>query len=309
MNSNKKLSSVAVLLSSYNGEKYIEEQIESILDQKDVDLALIIRDDSSTDNTRNVLKSYMTNSRITIKYGVNRLGASQSFLSLLKCSAKYDYISLSDQDDIWPESKLKEAIKQIEQNNTKKEPVVYASSVYLCDTKGDVFSVWKSKPKKKFSEAIFQNSLMGNTIVFNKEFCSLLNSFDLPKRLIMHDWWIYLTATMLNAKILYDETPRNKHRQHPKNTVGVKNLVNAINSNLNELIKGDDINSQLCQFNEAIKILGPKTNNKYSSYFTELNFYRKTIFRRVTFILKGHLETRTFIRKLILSASFIIHGK
>ncbi len=309
MNVEKSLPTVAVLLSSFNGEKFIIEQIESILGQKDVNLTLIIRDDSSTDSTTDLLKKYNDHVNVKIEFGSFRLGAKESFLLLLKHVNVYDFVSFSDQDDIWPSNKLREAIKIIQENTDNNEPAIYASAVSLCDQRGNIFSVWSSKPKGHFSEPIFQNSLMGNTIVINKEYLSILKGVPLPENSIMHDWWLYLVATMTNTKVLYDLTPRNKHRQHMANTVGIGDLKKTFKKSLYELVNGADIKSQLLQFEEAIYLTGKKVSNDYFLYSKQLYLSRQSFSKRFVFILKGGIKTRSIARKIILSFSFLIHGK
>ena len=99
-----KLSNVVVLLSSYNGEQYIKEQVESILGQKNVRVKLLIRDDGSTDATPNLLSKYSQLPNVDVVYGKN-IGASNSFLWLIKNAPECEYYSFSDQDDVWDNDK------------------------------------------------------------------------------------------------------------------------------------------------------------------------------------------------------------
>ena len=123
------MKKVLVLMSTYNGEKYLGQQIESILAQEKVDVHLMIRDDGSTDNTRNVLKRYENNDRITIKYGKNT-GVGVSFLKLLYVNMDADYYAFSDQDDVWKKDKLIAGIRKLEEING---PALYASNQTVTD--------------------------------------------------------------------------------------------------------------------------------------------------------------------------------
>lgn len=102
--------SVAVLMSTYNGEKYLIEQIDSILNQSYENIHLFIRDDGSTDDTRSILNQFMDNPKVTVIMGTKNLGYKNSFLSLLKTIVntydEYQYFSFSDQDDIWMKEKF-----------------------------------------------------------------------------------------------------------------------------------------------------------------------------------------------------------
>ena len=111
---------VAVLMSTYNGEKYIKEQLDSIFNQKEVYVTLYVRDDGSTDNTLEIIKAYH-NDIILLPFDENK-GPGLSFMTLLyhvmSLSTQYDYYAFADQDDIWMDVKLNKAIQQI-QNNGK----------------------------------------------------------------------------------------------------------------------------------------------------------------------------------------------
>ena len=116
----RKKVSVAVLLSSYNGETFIRDQIESILHQVgDFSLHLIIRDDGSIDCTKNIIETIAKeNSNISIYEGKN-IGVNASFYELIKIAPKVDYYAISDQDDIWLPEKLQIAISALEENPSK----------------------------------------------------------------------------------------------------------------------------------------------------------------------------------------------
>ena len=116
------MTTVQVLLSSYNGEKYIREQLDSILAQEGVNIQLLIRDDGSTDGTNSILTEYEQRcDNISVIYGIN-VGVIQSFFLLLEQAGSYPYIALADQDDVWLKQKLKRAIEKIkkEENNIRK---------------------------------------------------------------------------------------------------------------------------------------------------------------------------------------------
>lgn len=107
---------VTVVMSTFNGEKYIEEQIDSILNQEGVDLKLYIRDDGSTDETRQILQQYEKNNKVAVDYGDN-IGYAKSFIKALKDAPESDYYAFSDQDDVWFKDKLVNTIKLIDSND------------------------------------------------------------------------------------------------------------------------------------------------------------------------------------------------
>ena len=103
---------VAVLLATYNGEKYLKEQIESVLNQKDVEIELLVRDDCSDDETRNILKSYQDKGLLKF-YGEKRMNVPYTFFDLIDNAPEADYYAFCDQDDVWDNDKLITAINAL----------------------------------------------------------------------------------------------------------------------------------------------------------------------------------------------------
>ena len=115
--------SVAVLMSTYNGEDYLAEQINSILNQTYQNIHLFIRDDGSTDNTMSIIEEFIGNPKVSVIKSGDNLGYKNSFLMLLKTvvdlKKKYQYISFSDQDDVWLKDKILVSIKKLEKDDGK----------------------------------------------------------------------------------------------------------------------------------------------------------------------------------------------
>lgn len=119
---------IVVLLSSYNGEKYISKQIESILNQLiDCDLTLIIRDDGSTDSTKKIINEYLIKNDNVIFYEGSNVGYIKSFFSLIMNSGDFDFYALSDQDDIWQSNKLQNAVNQIRKKRQKNDIILFVN--------------------------------------------------------------------------------------------------------------------------------------------------------------------------------------
>ena len=100
------MDKVQVLLSTYNGEKYLQEQIESIIRQEDVEISLLIRDDGSCDKTIEIIENLKRKNSNIIYYSGNNLGPARSFMDLINKSGNFDYYAFSDQDDVWKSKKL-----------------------------------------------------------------------------------------------------------------------------------------------------------------------------------------------------------
>ncbi len=227
---------VLVLLSCYNGQAYLKEQLDSILTQKNCNVELLIRDDGSVDDTVSILKEYeyhYSKSGGSVKilpvlYGKN-LGVIRSFFILLQQASvlQYDYYALADQDDIWMEHKLSHAVKTLEKECRKKKsniktfPCLYAGAVQPVDATGKRLSTGMSysKVRPSFGNALIENICTGCTCVFSKGLLSLLKE-KTPNFVIMHDFWLYLVAAAFGT-VIYDPQPYVFYRQHENNTVGM----------------------------------------------------------------------------------------
>lgn len=119
---------VCVLLSTYNGEKYLEEQLNSLIKQEDVELRILVRDDGSKDRTHEILDKWQKRGHINWYEGKNK-GAAQSFMDLIYNAPEADYYAFCDQDDVWLPEKLKVAIDKIRESN-EAMPCMYISSTF-----------------------------------------------------------------------------------------------------------------------------------------------------------------------------------
>lgn len=208
---------VAVLMSTYNGQKYIKEQLDSILKQENVKLDIFIRDDGSIDKTLEILNTYITKySNIHVITGHN-IGPVESFLALIyQKYEEFQYIALSDQDDIWDNDKLISAIRFIE--NDENIPCLYYSSVRVVDQNGNIEKV--SVPKKATKNNInYIFCATGNTIIYNKQLQSTLLQYR-PSHIYMHDAWLLMVAVYF-GNVYVDSTPHISYRQHESNVVGM----------------------------------------------------------------------------------------
>lgn len=205
---------VQVLLSTYNGEQFVEELIKSVLIQSGVETQLLIRDDGSIDKTLEILERIaMSHPEITLIKGTN-LGVVNSFFELLKLADKADFYAFADQDDVWKDDKLISAVKKLEDSVTD-EPVLYYSRLeFVNERLGHIgFS-----PKPVFSgfmNALVQNQATGCTIVFNNN-ARVKIVEKLPRWALMHDWWCYLVTSALGT-VIYDENTYILYRKHGKN--------------------------------------------------------------------------------------------
>ena len=235
-------NNILVLLSSYNGEKYIKEQIDSILNQKtEYEVDLLIRDDGSTDGTRNILKEYKETyaDRVQIVYGEN-IGYIRSFFELIKMADGHKYYALSDQDDVWLENKLDAAVKMCDEENTEL-PLLYGSSSCLVNTALEPFGETQKQLREiTFYNTIIQNFFPGHTQVFNEPLCQLLKKEIDYSKIYVHDSWITNIA-ILYGKVIFDNHSYTLYRQHGSNEVGFgKGIVGWIQERIKRVKKNDN---------------------------------------------------------------------
>ncbi len=212
---------VKILMSTYNGEKYLPEQVESLIRQTAVNVDIDIRDDGSTDNTVSMLKGMADRQdNIHIRQGENA-GPAGSFLELLySTEAGYDYYAFSDQDDIWDEDKLQRAIEMIREQETD-EPVLYYSALNTFNSQTGEKALIANEREYSLEETFIQSHYPGCTMVFNKAAFDLLRNISRPSAAVMHDLFVVQVFMCMRYRIIYDRESRINYRIHGNN-VSVK---------------------------------------------------------------------------------------
>lgn len=207
---------VTVLLSTYNGEKYIEQQIDSILNQQDVIVALYVRDDGSTDRTRSILKKYASDSRVNIIEGDN-IGYANSFLALLFSVPESDFYAFADQDDVWLPGKLSAAVSHIDKDLLD----VYASA--LCVVNEDEQPTGRksfANYRGNVGSILSRNRIAGCTMVFTSALrkCMLEHKNELLKANehigYGHDGWVLLFSSSHGGNTYIDDDSYILYRRH-----------------------------------------------------------------------------------------------
>lgn len=213
------MKTVSVLLSTYNGEKYLREQLDSLLVQQGVDLRIIARDDGSKDTTVEILKEYAgKDTRVSFFEGKN-VGPAQSFFDLIMKSPDSDYYAFCDQDDVWDPDKLMIAVSFLEKEDSSK-PNMYYSNLRIVDQDLNFYRLSHSEPsiqKNKYS-VLTEDMATGCTVVFNKK-CTEYVRMGTPEYCSMHDTWIYMICKFFGETV-YDFDAHISYRQHGNNVVG-----------------------------------------------------------------------------------------
>ncbi len=214
------MSLVNVLMSTYNGEKFLGQLMESVLNQKNADIIFSIRDDGSTDRTIDLLKSYQ-DERISLSIGRENLKPARSFLKLLRDSAEADYYAYCDQDDVWDENKLNFAVKRLE--GYENEPALFMHTYDVVDENLNLLyrrDMEFEKPMRMETTILFRTP-SACTMVFNKKLRDIINLSD-PENIRMHDYWTLLIADGIKAKIVTEDVSLMKYRIHGENSVGLE---------------------------------------------------------------------------------------
>lgn len=209
---------VQVLLSAYNGEKYIKKQIESILNQKEVEVSLLIRDDGSSDKTIEIIGKLADENRNITFYKGENLGPARSFMDLLNKSDEVSYYAFADQDDVWEPKKLISAINKLKEEN---KPELYMSALEIVDEELNPIEIKQVTGNFCFEGAMIKNFATGCTLVLNKKLRDVIKSYN-PTYLIMHDSWITRVCYAIGGNVIIDEDYYIKYRQHTGNVLGYK---------------------------------------------------------------------------------------
>ena len=225
---------IAVLMATYNGEKYIEEQIDSILVQSYRDFKIYIHDDGSEDNTVNIIKKYAADypERVVLVEGGPTGGSKNNFLYLLK-NVEADYYMYTDQDDVWlPEkiARLKAKLDEIEGesgSNPKETPIMIFGDMKVVDENLDVISESFIKYNNldakhlTFNRLVVQNVVAGCTTLFNRALRDEGLKYRDADKLRWHDWWLALIACG-KGKLAFVNESLQLYRQHGDNSIGAE---------------------------------------------------------------------------------------
>ena len=241
---------IEILLATYNGERFLPEQIESITSQSFKDYYILASDDNSSDCTFEILRSYesVLGEKIKVVQS-NTHSAKENFYNLLDM-ADAEYIALCDQDDFWESDKLEKslkAIQRLERRYGKETPILVHSDLEIVDenlnsknkkmseltgineaikyAKKESKYLYTISTEKSFSRYLVENNITGNTVIINK---ALLDIYKRPEVSFMHDWWLGLIAFTF-GKVGFLNECLVKYRQHENNELGAKNPLELHN--------------------------------------------------------------------------------
>ena len=296
----------AILLATYNGEKYISEQIESILEQSDVEWMLYIHDDGSTDRTVEIIEKYakMYPRQICIVDGAPTGGAKQNFFYLFSC-IEAPYYMCCDQDDVWLPEKIeitKKEMVHLEKDDEEKPCLVF-TELKVVDENLDIInekmSIYQGLDCKKLSvnRAIIQNVVTGCTMMVNRalreEFMKITDYTDV----LMHDWWAFLVAARF-GKIVFIEDATILYRQHGNNGVGARDSGSPIYL-MKRMLQGEEIKKSLADTRAQAKLFVQKYGESKDSLISQYAQLSKSgKMKRLRFYIEKDVKKSTFARNI-----------
>lgn len=276
---------VGVLLSTYNGEQYLQEQIESIASQEGVDVVMFIRDDGSVDGTQDLLKRNAKTpvqaiSEWNIEFGDN-LGFLKSFEALLFKASGCDYYAFSDQDDVWDSRKLISAA--VACKSYENSPVLYASTVSIADEHLNRIGE-NSFPKFVYGipSELIRHRLAGHTMLWNSALQrNILNYSSSLTACWSHDQFVTITALLTGADLLLDNSPYVLHRRLDSSvTPGGGGILKRLRHETNLLMnQGRKANRKLLA--KEILELSDKYISDEDQRFLSLCTQSQSVFHRV----------------------------
>lgn len=214
------LPAVNVLMSTYNGGRYLAAQIDSILNQEGVDVRLHVRDDGSKDATAEILRTYKTDPRVRITFGAH-MGVVGSFFALLQAADRScEVFAFADQDDVWFPDKLRRAVHGLAPLGDK--PAIYTTRLVVTDSTLEPRGFTPKWPRPpSFSNALVENIASGCASALNRAALDLLLApGEIPRQAFVHDWWAYIVVSAFGT-VVFDPAPSLYYRQHGDNVTGV----------------------------------------------------------------------------------------
>lgn len=212
----------AILLSTFNGEQFLAQQLDSLYAQTGVDFHIFVRDDGSEDGTLEIVRRYARErGRMSLLAGQN-IGFVRSFFTLLQEAGEgFDFYFFCDQDDVWQPEKIWAAVGMLMQKDLGG-PAMYCGRTEYVDV--NLHRLGQSSDYQAsqlgWGNALVQNVATGCTVALNAQARELLATY-VPHRCLAHDWWAYLVVSAF-GEVIFDSHSHIKYRQHGNNTIGME---------------------------------------------------------------------------------------
>ena len=294
-----------VLLCTYNGEKYLKEQLDSILAQTGVEIYIKVADDCSTDSTPQILEEYKLKYP-NFDYYINQTnkGFTYNFLDLFFSvkDTEYDYYAFSDQDDFWLPEKIEKAMDTIQSRPENEKGTLYCSNLVVVDSELNRIGMQEddSVLKTNKNTYLFENIATGCTVVFDNKFKNHSAKYY-PDNIKLHDYWFFLIA-VYTADYIYDFNGYILYRQHGSNQIGT-NKKKYTFSNFKKFIKYKGGQSQL--ISELVNGYGSEISEEDMQNMLIVRDYKKKFSYKMKLMFKRKFKKRN--RNLILKMKVLFN--
>lgn len=286
---------ILVLMSTYNGEKFLQAQLDSLYAQtRPVDI--LIRDDGSTDSTRDILEKNKAQGKLDW-YGGENLNSSRSFWNLVRNAPQADFYAFCDQDDVWLEDKVDVAVRALcEAGDDTSRPLLYCGTVspVTVDLEPIAYQTLSSVGKTDFAHALLYSLSAGCTFVFNAAAIEQMRKYDMEKQCVTYHDWLTHKIVAMTGEIVYDKQPHILYRQHGNNVVGAgrKNISGFFRRLKNLFYTSASVRSDVAK-------------SLYEVYGEDLDEKNKDILRTVAF----YKEDKKLKKRFLHCKDFSVDGK
>ena len=298
------MKQVNILLSTYNGEKFIREQLRSLLEQEGVRISILVRDDGSTDHTQQILQEYQDKGLLKWYSGSN-LTTAYSFLNLIHRASESEYYAFCDQDDFWLKDKLQIAVERLAQY-PQDSPALYYGRARLVDQdlqpiKDGVTSLDKMLD---FKSAVINSNATGCTMVFNKALFRIVKE-KYPSYIAMHDGWVHKVCIIMNGNIFFDEDVHILYRQHEGNVIGSSNSKwRRIKNHYASLKKRECIRSRtICSLLECYGNVMGREEYEICKLIAD---YKKSFANQLRILFRRDIKTNYLRRNMLFRMAIIL---
>lgn len=302
------METVYILLSTFNGQKFLDEQIDSLYNQKNISTHLIIRDDGSSDDTVAIIEKWVNKypSWITFLKG-NNIGFACSFANLvsnaLNLYPKAQYFAFCDQDDVWLPDKLYKAVNILSKLPSTVPTLYFSNSTVVDSNLEPICLFWRANEVRPSKEgALIQNFAQGCTEVFNRHAASMFVD-HFTEDVKLHDYFIYLQCIFL-GKVIYDENSYLLYRQHGNNQIGKKTKIRKIvNLFRSRILKGDCYN-RCYLFLETYKTL---LSTKDILMISVILNYKKSLLYKLALLFNSKFKYTNYESNTLLKIKIILN--
>lgn len=302
-----KLAKIAVLLATYQGETYLSEQLDSLLQQTFQDFVIYIHDDGSSDGTLQVIQDYAKQypEKIVLLTYEKAGGSAANFMSMLRY-AKEPYIMFCDQDDVWLSDKIEQSYQTMKciEEGAENHPCLVFTDLRVVDqnlqTISESFMTYtKRNPyRTAYTQLLVQNVAPGCTMMINQTLAKYMQRYTSMEAIQMHDWWAILIASVY-GKISYLESATILYRQHTQNVVGaadrsilarLKNCVISCRNGTFRDTKRELVNN-LIHFSENLLQIEKMPQSKFDVLKGISEFPSMSKLQRIRFCKKHDIST------------------